>query len=135
MIAIGISSVPAYAWLVRGQVLSIKQKEYVEVAPTARQQCAYFGAAHSAQGGVAADRAGVARHGVRDLSTVALSFIGLGAQPPTPEWGMLLRQGRDFLRGQWWIATIPGLAIVITVFGFNLLGDGLRDVLDLRASR
>jgi peptide/nickel transport system permease protein len=59
----------------------------------------------------------------------------LVVQLPTPEWGVLLRQGRDFLRDQWWIATIPGLAIVITVFGFNLLGDGLRDVLDLRASR
>jgi peptide/nickel transport system permease protein len=75
--------------------------------------------------------------GVADaiLAAAALSFIGLGAQPPTPEWGVMLNAGRTLLRDEWWIATFPGLAIAITVLGFNLLGDGLRDALDPRASR
>ncbi len=64
------------------------------------------------------------------LGTAGLSFIGLGAQPPTPEWGTMLSAGRHHLRGAWWIANAPGAAIMLTVFGFNLLGDGLRDVLD-----
>ncbi len=66
------------------------------------------------------------------LSTTALSFLGLGAQPPTPDWGAILSEGRDYLRIAPWISTFPGLAIMITVLGFNLLGDGLRDILDPR---
>lgn len=64
------------------------------------------------------------------LSATALSFLGFGAQPPTPDWGLMLAEGRDYLRSAPWIATFPGLAIVITCLGFNLLGDGLRDLLD-----
>ena len=70
--------------------------------------------------------------GANILAAASLSFIGLGAQPPTAEWGAMLSAGRDFMRDQWWIATFPGLAIVVTVLGFNLLGDGLRDALDPR---
>jgi peptide/nickel transport system permease protein len=66
------------------------------------------------------------------LGTAALSFLGLGAQPPTPEWGTMLSQGRNHLQDAWWVVNFPGLAIMITVLGFNLLGDGLRDVLDPR---
>jgi len=64
------------------------------------------------------------------LAGAALSFLGLGAQPPQPEWGALLSEGRNFLLDAWWIATFPGLAIMVTVLAINLLGDGLRDLLD-----
>lgn len=62
----------------------------------------------------------------------SLSFLGLGAQPPTPEWGAMLSTGRAYLRAQWWISTFPGLAILCTVVAINVLGDGLRDALDPR---
>ena len=69
------------------------------------------------------------------LTAAGLGFLGLGAQPPTPEWGAMISAGRRFLLDHWWVATIPGLAIFIVSLGFNLLGDGLRDVLDPRSSR
>jgi peptide/nickel transport system permease protein len=69
------------------------------------------------------------------LTIAALSFVGLGAQPPSPEWGAILSKARHFLVQYWWYATFPGLAIFIFVLGFMLLGDGLRDVLDPRLRR
>src|SRR5262249_50001651 len=70
--------------------------------------------------------------GTAILSAAALSFLGLGSQPPEPEWGRMLSEGPDYLREAWWIATFPGLGIMATVLGMNLVGDGLRDVLDPR---
>ena len=64
------------------------------------------------------------------LIAAGLGFLGLGAQPPAPEWGLMVSSGRSYLLDQWWVATIPGLAIFVVSFGFNLLGDGLRDVFD-----
>ncbi|MBP1775407.1 MAG: binding-protein-dependent transport system inner rane component [candidate division NC10 bacterium] len=69
------------------------------------------------------------------LSAAALSFLGLGAQPPTPEWGAMLADGRDFMSDAWWIATFPGLAIMVTVMGFNFFGDALRDALDPKMAK
>ncbi|MGH2376685.1 MAG: ABC transporter permease, partial [bacterium] len=66
------------------------------------------------------------------IAAAALSYLGLGAQPPTPEWGALLSEGRNYLRQAWWITTFPGLAIMLAVLSINLLGDGLRDALDPR---
>lgn len=66
------------------------------------------------------------------LSTAGLSFLGLGAQPPTPEWGAMITAARNFMRESWWYTTFPGLALAVTVLGFNLMGDGLRDYLDPR---
>ena len=66
------------------------------------------------------------------LTEASLSFLGLGVQPPTPSWGNMVSDGRDALVNAWWIATFPGIAIVVTVIAFNLLGDGLRDALDPR---
>jgi peptide/nickel transport system permease protein len=66
------------------------------------------------------------------LSTSSLSFLGLGAQPPSPEWGAMLTAAREFVREAWWYMAFPGLALTLTVLGFNLLGDGLRDFLDPR---
>ncbi|PJF23953.1 MAG: D-ala-D-ala transporter subunit, partial [Phototrophicales bacterium] len=69
------------------------------------------------------------------LNAAALGFIGLGAQPPTPEWGAMINDGRAYFPQRWWVATFPGMAIFIVVFSWNLLGDGLRDLLDPRARR
>jgi peptide/nickel transport system permease protein len=69
------------------------------------------------------------------IAGAALSFLGLGAVPPTPEWGLILSEGRSYLRYAWWITTFPGLAIMITVLSINLLGDGLRDALEPRMTR
>jgi peptide/nickel transport system permease protein len=69
------------------------------------------------------------------LSASSLSFLGLGAQPPTPEWGAMLASGRNYLRAASWVSTIPGLAIMAVVFGFNVLGDGLRDAMDPRMKK
>jgi peptide/nickel transport system permease protein len=66
------------------------------------------------------------------ISASTLSFLGLGAQPPTPEWGTMLSEGREYMRQAPWVTTFPGLAILVTVVGWNLLGDGLRDALDPR---
>ena len=69
------------------------------------------------------------------LSAASLSFLGLGIQPPTPEWGSMLSAGRQYIRDAWWIVTFPGLTIMLTIFALNLLGDGLRDALDPRLKR
>src|SRR2546422_11753608 len=75
------------------------------------------------------------RSGFTILTAAALGFLGLGPPPPTPEWGRTIAESREFLPDAWWYATAPGLAIFLTVMGFNLLGDGLRDVLDPRLRR
>ena len=69
------------------------------------------------------------------LDAAALGFLGLGAQPPTPEWGTLLAEAREFVLRAWWVVTFPGLAILVTVLAFNLMGDGLRDALDPKLKR
>ena len=71
----------------------------------------------------------------RDRTAAALGFLGLGAPPPTPEWGRMIAESREFLPEAWWYATVPGVAIFMVVMGFNLLGDGLRDFLDPRIRR
>jgi peptide/nickel transport system permease protein len=75
------------------------------------------------------------RMGTIILTAAGLGFLGLGVQPPTPEWGAMVSDGRNFLVDQWWISTFPGFAIVFVVLGFNLLGDGIRDMLDPRLRR
>ncbi len=70
------------------------------------------------------------RSSMRGLLASTVEGIGLGAQPPTPEWGSMVSDGRNYLVDQWWMSTLPGLAIALTVLGFNLLGDGIRDLLD-----
>jgi peptide/nickel transport system permease protein len=75
------------------------------------------------------------RMGTIILTAAGLGFLGLGAQPPTPEWGAIVSDGRSYLVDQWWISTFPGIAIAFVVLGFNLLGDGIRDILDPRLRR
>jgi peptide/nickel transport system permease protein len=133
MIAVGISAIPAYARLVRGSVLSAKQNLYVEAARVVgcgHRQILFRHILPNVAAPVIV--LGTLGMGTAILSAAALSFLGLGSQPPTPEWGRMLSEGRAYLREHWWIATTPGLAILITVLAMNLLGDGLRDALDPR---
>jgi dipeptide transport system permease protein len=69
------------------------------------------------------------------LDAAALGFLGMGAQPPTPEWGTMLAEAREFISSHWWVVTLPGIAILITVLAINLMGDGLRDALDPKLKR
>ncbi|MGH8064303.1 MAG: nickel transporter permease [Candidatus Entotheonellia bacterium] len=133
MIAVGISAIPAYARLVRGSVLAAKQQLYVEAARVVGCGHGQILFRHILPN-VAAPVIvlGTLGMGTAILAAAALSFLGLGSQPPTPEWGRMLSEGRAYLREHWWIATTPGVAILITVLAMNLLGDGLRDALDPR---
>jgi peptide/nickel transport system permease protein len=129
--AIAITSWPAYARLARAETLTIRNTDYLAAA---RLQ----GAGHwrliyghimplclsSLIVRVTLDMAGII------LTAAGLGFLGLGAQPPTPEWGAMIAEGRDYILNYWWLATFPGLAIFVVALGFNFLGDGLRDVLD-----
>jgi peptide/nickel transport system permease protein len=133
MIAVGISGIPVYARLVRGSVLVAKEQLYVDAARVTGVPVPAILARHILPNVVApVIVAGTLGIGTAILAAAALSFIGLGSQPPTPEWGRMLSEGRDYLRDAWWISTFPGLAIMVTVLGVNMLGDGLRDVLDPR---
>ena len=136
MLALGIAWFPYYARMARGQVVQAKTSGYVEYAVSAGSGDGRIMFVHLLQS-VAAPIIVMMSIGVGDaiLSGSALSFIGLGAPPPTPEWGAILRDGREFLRIAWWISVFPGLAIVLTVVAFNLLGDALRDTLDPRIRR
>jgi len=133
LFAIGIVFVPHFARLIRGQVLTVKEHDFVTAA--------------RALGG--SDVRLIVRHVLPNclapllvqssfsvsfaiLTEAALSFLGLGTQPPTPSWGIMLAQGRGYLEQAPWLGAFPGLAIFLTVLGFNLLGDGIRDALDPR---
>jgi len=136
MLAIVISWWPWYTRLVRGVTLSLREQYFVEAARSI-----------GVPGGVI-----ILRHilpncitpilvqATVDFGTVilaegSLAFIGLGTQPPAPDWGLMVSQGRSYILDQWWISTLPGLAIFISVLAFNLLGDTLRDILDPRQYR
>jgi peptide/nickel transport system permease protein len=133
MIAVGLAAVPTYARLVRGSVLAARENLYVEAARAIGGRDAWILGRYILPN-VVAPLIVTATLGLGGaiLSAAALSFLGLGSQPPTPEWGRMLSEGRDYLREAWWISTIPGLGIMLTVLAMNLLGDGLRDVLDPR---
>ncbi len=133
MVAVGISSIPTYARLTRGSVLAARENLYVDAARVIGANDGAILLRHILPN-VVAPIIVVATLGVGSAILVAatLSFLGLGSQPPTPEWGRMLSEGRQYLREQWWIATFPGLAIMLTVLALNTLGDGLRDALDPR---
>ena len=133
MIAVGVSGIPYYARLVRGSVLVAKEQLYVEAARVVGVPIPVILIRHILPNVVAPIIvAATLGMGGAILAAAALSFIGLGSQPPTPEWGRMLSEGRDYLRDAWWISTFPGMAIMLAVLGVNMLGDGLRDVLDPR---
>ncbi|RJQ57856.1 MAG: ABC transporter permease [Desulfobacteraceae bacterium] len=138
MIAIGIVYVPKYIRVVRGTVLSLKEKEFVEAARAIGAPSFEIMVRHILPNCLAPIIViSTLAIGWAIVETAGLSFLGLGAQPPTPEWGAMLASGRTYMLSAWWIATFPGLSILLVVIGFNLLGDGLRDVLDpyLRGNR
>jgi len=136
MLAVGISASPTYARVVRSQVLSTKPLSFVEAARAIGCGTHRIVLRHILPN-IAAPIIVLGTLGTASaiISAAALSFLGLGAQPPQPEWGALLSEGRNFLLDAWWIATFPGLAIMVTVLSINLLGDGLRDTLDPQLKR
>jgi peptide/nickel transport system permease protein len=133
MIAVGLAAVPTYARLVRASVLSAREQVYVEAARAIGGRDRTILTRYILPNVVAPlIVTGTLGLGTAILSAAALSFLGLGSQPPTAEWGRMLAEGRDYLREAWWISTFPGLGIMLTVLAMNLLGDGLRDLLDPR---
>lgn len=133
MFAVGIESIPVYVRTVRASTLSVKQNEFVLAAHASGAAPSGIIRRHILPNVVAPiivlATLGV---GIAILTAAGLSFIGLGAQPPTPEWGSMLATGRTYVRDAPWIAAFPGLSIVIVVLALNLLGDGLREALDPR---
>jgi peptide/nickel transport system permease protein len=122
---------PWYTRIVRSSVLAIKNSEFIESARAMGANPLHILFKEVLPNSIApASIQASLDFGFVILAAAGLSFIGLGAQPPSPEWGAMLSSSREILREAWWAATFPGLAILFTVLGFNLLGDGLRDILD-----
>jgi peptide/nickel transport system permease protein len=136
MIAVGISAIPEYARLARASTLSVKARPYIEAAQAFGASDLRIMLRH-----LAPNIAGplivlsTLQVGSAILVGSGLSFLGMGAQPPTPEWGLMTANGRDFLDRAWWMSTFPGLAILTTVIAFNLVGEGLREALDPHVAR
>jgi peptide/nickel transport system permease protein len=133
VIAVGVAAIPTYTRLVRGQVLSARRQPYVRAAVVVGNRPLRIVLRHilpNIFGPIIV--LATLDVGWAILNASALSFLGLGVQPPTPEWGLMLNEGRGFLRDAPWVTTVPGLAIASTVLAANLLGDALRDILDPR---
>ena len=136
IIAIAITSWPPYARLARAETLTIRRAEHIDAIRLQGASPARIIWGHvvplclsSVIIRVTLDMAGII------LTAAGLGFLGLGAQPPEPEWGAMIAAGRRFMLDYWWVATMPGIAIFVVSLGFNFLGDGLRDVLDPKAQR
>jgi peptide/nickel transport system permease protein len=130
MIAIAIVWWPWYARLVRGQTLRLRNEQFVDAARASGASDARMIVRHILPNCLTPIIVQVSLDvGYAILTTASLSFIGLGAQPPTPEWGAMVATGKDYILDQWWMATFPGLAIFLAVMAFNLLGDGLQEAL------
>jgi peptide/nickel transport system permease protein len=133
IIAIAITAWPAYARIARAETLTFRNSEFISAVRMQGASAARIIGSHilplctsSMIIRVTLDMAGII------LTAAGLGFIGLGAQPPLPEWGAMISRGRVFILDQWWVATMPGFAIIVVSLGFCFLGDGLRDVLDPR---
>lgn len=131
ILSIGIGNIPGFTRIVRGQVLNVKEEEFVEVLQSLGANDSRIMFKHILPNSLAP----IVVHGTMSIagaiiSEASLSFLGLGVQPPTPSWGSILNEGRGFLVLNPEIATFSGLAILITVLGINILGDGIRDALD-----
>jgi len=133
IIAIGIGSMPQFTRVVRGSVLSVKEEDYVTGARVLGQSDFFILLRHilpNIMGPVIV--LATLRIAAAVLNAAALSFVGLGAQPPTPEWGAMLNEARRYLSSAWWYTVFPGGALALTVLSVNILGDSLRDILDPR---
>jgi peptide/nickel transport system permease protein len=136
MLIIGITGWMGVARLVRAEVLSIKERDYITAARSIGASNARIIFRHILPNAAApvfvAATLGVAG---AILTESALSFLGIGVQPPTPSWGNILTSGKDYLEFAWWLSLFPGVAILVTVLAYNLLGEGIRDALDPRLHR
>lgn len=136
MIALATVFWPWYARLVRAQVLSIKEREFVQAAHSIGMSQHRIMLRHVLPNAASVIIIQITLDvGYAVLATSSLSFIGLGAQPPSPEWGTMMATARNYFRDAWWYMAFPGLALTLTVLAFNLLGDGLQDALDPRSGR
>lgn len=136
IMAISFVGWPVYARLVRGVTLQVVSETYVEaaVAIGARDSRIIF--SHVLPMIITpVIIQGTLDIGVTILTAAGLGFLGLGIQPPTPEWGVMVSEGRRFITEQWWVSTFPGLMIFLATLGFNLLGDGMRDIMDVKERR
>ena len=136
VIAIAITSWPPYARIARAETLTVRNSDYISAVRLMGASPLRIIVRHvmplclsSLIVRVTLDMAGII------LTAAGLGFLGLGAQPPLPEWGAMIASGRRFILDQWWLAAMPGIAILIVSLEFNLLGDGLRDALDPKDSR
>jgi peptide/nickel transport system permease protein len=136
MVAIAVVTWPVYARLVRGQVLSLREREFIEAARGIGSTTPRILFRHLLPNTLAPILVQASFDmGGAILAAAGLSFIGFGARPPTPEWGVMISEGSKFFSTQPWLSFFPGLAILLTVAAFNLIGDGLRDALDPRLRR
>jgi peptide/nickel transport system permease protein len=136
MLALAFVWWPGFARLTQAQFMSLRNHVYVESARAVGARDSRIIFRHILPNTLTPIMVKISMDiGFAILTAAALSFIGVGAQPPQPEWGAMVSLGRKFLPNWWWYSTFPGLAIFITVFAFNMLGDGLRDILDPRGAR
>ena len=136
IIAIAAVTWAVYARLARGQLLALRRREYVEAARSIGASPARIVVRHLLPNAIAPLLVQASFDmGSAIIAAAGLSFIGFGAQPPTPEWGVMISEGRNFISTEPWLSLFPGLAILFAVGAFNVLGDGLRDVLDPRLRR
>ena len=136
VLAIAITAWPPYARISRAETITVRNADYIDAVRIQGASSSRIIWGHivpmctsSVIVRVTLDMAGII------LTAAGLGFLGLGAQPPLPEWGAMISSGRKFVLDQWWVATVPGIAIFLVSLGFNLLGDGLRDVLDPKSSQ
>ena len=133
MIAIGIIGIPQYARIIRSSVLAEKEADYVtaeRALGTSDMELIFKSILPNCLGPLIVQTTLGYANAI--IFSAALSFLGLGALPPTPEWGLMVSSAREYVATAWWVVTYPGVAILLSVLGFNLLGDGLRDALDPR---
>jgi peptide/nickel transport system permease protein len=131
MVALSLVWWPGFCRMVQGKSLSIKEESFVEAARcvgASRWRIIFSHILPNCSSPIIVKAS--MDMGMAILAAAGLGFIGVGAQPPMPEWGAMISEGRHYLPTWWWYATFPGMAIFFTVLGFNLLGDGLRDILD-----
>lgn len=136
MVAVSLVWWPGYCRLARANVVALRDSQFAEAAQSIGASRARVLFTHILPNAFPTILVKASMDiGFAVLTTAALGFIGLGTQPPTPDWGVMIADGRKYLREAWWFSTFPGIAILLTVLAFNLLGDGLRDVMDPRARR
>lgn len=136
MIAIAVSGWPWYARLVRAEAMSVRERDFVEAAMAMGSSWRRILFRHILPNCLVPVIIQVSLNiGAVILTLASLSFLGLGAQSPTPEWGLMISSGRRFFLTEWWVTTFPGIAIFVVVLSFNLIGDSLREILDPRMRR